>query len=68
MKQVTFNCLCQECLAGGMNLRAYGPDKRFWFTSDLLVVDGGKPQLTAAIRQLAELGLDLFPICGLAKS
>ena len=34
---------------------------------DLLVVDGGKPQLTAAINQLNELGLDI-PVCGLAKS
>ena len=29
--------------------------------------DGGKPQLTAAMTQLAELGLDI-PVCGLAKS
>ena len=34
---------------------------------DLLVVDGGKPQLTAAMTQLEELGLDI-PVCGLAKS
>lgn len=42
-------------------------DKRFGSRPDLLVVDGGKPQLTAAIQQLAELGLDI-PVCGLAKS
>lgn len=51
--------------------RRYSPermaDKRFGSRPDLLVVDGGKPQLTAAIRQLAELGLDI-PVCGLAKS
>lgn len=34
---------------------------------DLLVVDGGRPQLTAAMRQLEELGLDI-PVCGLAKA
>ena len=34
---------------------------------DLLVVDGGKPQLTAAMTQLEALGLDI-PVCGLAKS
>ncbi len=34
---------------------------------DLLVVDGGKPQLTAALKQLDALGLDI-PVCGLAKS
>ena len=31
------------------------------------MVDGGRPQLTAAIRQLEELGLDI-PVCGLAKA
>lgn len=34
---------------------------------DLLVVDGGKPQLTAAMEQLSALGLDIA-VCGLAKS
>ena len=52
--------------------RRYGPknmaDSRFAERApDLLVVDGGKPQLTAAMEQLAELGLDI-PVCGLAKS
>ena len=31
------------------------------------MVDGGKPQLTAALEQLASLGLDDIPVCGLAK-
>ena len=51
--------------------RRYAPermaDERFGSRPDLLVVDGGKPQLTAAIAQLGELGLDI-PVCGLAKS
>ena len=51
--------------------RRYAPermaDERFGSRPDLLVVDGGKPQLTAAMRQLDELGLDI-PVCGLAKS
>lgn len=51
--------------------RRYAPDRmadeRFGSRPDLLVVDGGKPQLTAAMRQLAELGLDI-PVCGLAKA
>lgn len=42
-------------------------DERFGSLPDLLVVDGGKPQLSAAMGQLAELGLDI-PVCGLAKS
>ncbi len=51
--------------------RRYGPktmaDRRFGSKPDLLVLDGGKPQLTAAIEQLSKLGLDI-PCCGLAKS
>lgn len=52
--------------------RRYGPknmaDAEFARAApDLLVVDGGKPQLTAAIEQLEALGLDI-PCCGLAKS
>ncbi len=51
--------------------RRYSPermaDERFGSRPDLLVVDGGKPQLTAAINQLNELGLNI-PVCGLAKS
>lgn len=51
--------------------RRYAPermaDERFGRRPDLLVVDGGKPQLTAAMAQLADLGLDI-PVCGLAKS
>lgn len=51
--------------------RRYAPermaDERFGSRPDLLIVDGGKPQLTAAISQLEELGLDI-PVAGLAKS
>ncbi len=51
--------------------RRYAPermaDSRFGSRPDLLVVDGGKPQLTAAVEQLAALGLDI-PCCGLAKA
>ena len=51
--------------------RRYAPermaDERFGSRPDLLVVDGGKPQLSAALTQLNALGLDI-PVCGLAKS
>ena len=51
--------------------RRYSPermaDERFGARPDLLVVDGGKPQLTAAMNQLEALGLGI-PVCGLAKS
>ncbi len=51
--------------------RRYSPermaDERFGKRPDLLVLDGGKPQLTAALNQLADLELDV-PVCGLAKA
>lgn len=51
--------------------RRYAPermaDERFGSRPDLLVVDGGRPQLTAAMAQLEALGLDI-PVCGLAKA
>ena len=51
--------------------RRYSPermaDERFGKRPDLLVLDGGKPQLTAALNQLADLEIDV-PVCGLAKA
>ena len=51
--------------------RRYAPermaDERFGSRPDLLILDGGKPQLNAARAQLGELGLDI-PMAGLAKS
>ena len=50
--------------------RRYAPermaDERFGSKPDLLILDGGKPQLSAALKQLSELGLDI-PVAGLAK-
>ena len=43
-------------------------DERFGSKPDLLIVDGGKPQLSAALKQLAELGLEDIPVAGLAKA
>jgi len=42
-------------------------DKRFGSRPDLVIVDGGKPQLNAARAVLADLGLDDIPLAGLAK-
>ena len=42
-------------------------DNRFGKRPDLVIVDGGKPQLTAAREVLAELGLSDIPLAGLAK-
>jgi excinuclease ABC subunit C len=40
---------------------------RFARRPDLLVVDGGKPQLTAALEALAEIGVTGVPVVALAK-
>lgn len=42
-------------------------DERFGKRPDLIILDGGKPQLSAAIKQLNELGAGDIPVCGLAK-
>lgn len=39
---------------------------RFAYPPQLVVVDGGAPQVAAASRALSELGVDV-PVCGLAK-
>lgn len=42
-------------------------DERFGQRPDLLILDGGKPQLTAALEIFEELGIDDIPVVGLAK-
>ncbi|MFF4340151.1 excinuclease ABC subunit UvrC [Kitasatospora sp. NPDC001540] len=44
-----------------------GRPKRFAYPPQLLVVDGGQPQVAAAVRALGELGIDDVAVCGLAK-
>ncbi|WP_409472774.1 excinuclease ABC subunit UvrC [Streptomyces sp. HC307] len=44
-----------------------GRPKRFAYPPQLVVVDGGKPQVMAAKRALDELGIDDIAVCGLAK-
>lgn len=41
--------------------------KRFAYPPNLVVVDGGPPQVAAAARALADLGIDDVALCGLAK-
>ena len=57
MSEVIARRYCKERLA----------DKRFGKRPDLIILDGGKPQLSAAIAQLEEMGAGDIPICGLAK-
>ena len=42
-------------------------DERFGSKPDLVILDGGKPQLTAAVEMFEELGRTDIALCGLAK-
>ncbi|AKZ55077.1 UvrABC system protein C [Streptomyces ambofaciens ATCC 23877] len=44
-----------------------GRPRRFAYPPQLIVVDGGRPQVAAAQRALDELGIDDIAVCGLAK-
>ncbi|MFD7504917.1 excinuclease ABC subunit UvrC [Streptomyces sp. NPDC059850] len=44
-----------------------GRPRRFAYPPQLVVVDGGQPQVAAAKRALDELGVDDVAVCGLAK-
>ncbi|MGY1809717.1 excinuclease ABC subunit UvrC [Blastococcus sp. SYSU D00669] len=44
-----------------------GRPRRFAYPPNLLVVDGGAPQVAAASRSLDELGIVDIAVCGLAK-
>ena len=44
-----------------------GRPRRFAYPPNLVVVDGGAPQVAAAQRALDELGVDDVALCGLAK-
>ena len=41
--------------------------RRFAYKPNLIVVDGGRPQVMAAARALADCGVDDVALCGLAK-
>ncbi|MFH9073853.1 excinuclease ABC subunit UvrC [Streptomyces alboflavus] len=44
-----------------------GRPKKFAYPPQLVVVDGGQPQVAAAQRALDDLGIDDIAVCGLAK-
>ena len=44
-----------------------GAKPKFAYPPQLIVVDGGAPQVAAAARALAELGINDIALCGLAK-
>jgi excinuclease ABC subunit C len=41
--------------------------RKFAYPPNLVVIDGGQPQVAAAARALDELGIDDVAVCGLAK-
>jgi excinuclease ABC subunit C len=43
------------------------PQRKFAYPPNLVVVDGGQPQVAAAAAALADLGIDDVSVCGLAK-
>src|SRR5207248_9898220 len=48
--------------------RASDDDASSWGRMpDLIIIDGGKGQLSAAVEALAEAGVDAIPVAGLAK-
>jgi excinuclease ABC subunit C len=53
--------------AGPVNDGDRGPLEPGWAVPDLVIVDGGKGQLSAAVTALRELGITDLPITGLAK-
>jgi len=56
-----------EGAAGGPIDPNTGKPRKFAYPPNLVVVDGGPPQVAAAQRALDELGLSEIAVCGLAK-
>ncbi|SDN74815.1 excinuclease ABC subunit UvrC [Actinacidiphila guanduensis] len=54
-------------VAGGPIDPETGRPRKFAYPPQLVVVDGGQPQVAAAQKALAELGIDDVAVCGLAK-
>ncbi|MGC5166168.1 excinuclease ABC subunit UvrC [Luteimicrobium sp. DT211] len=54
-------------VAGPAPLDEEGRPRRFAYPPNLVVVDGGPPQVAAAARALEELGVTDVALCGLAK-
>jgi excinuclease ABC subunit C len=54
-------------VAGGPIDPDTGRPRKFAYPPQLVVVDGGQPQVAAARRALDELGIDDVAVCGLAK-
>ncbi len=57
MREVMSRRYCAERMA----------DERFGSKPDLIILDGGAPQLSAVLDQFAEMGVEDIALCGLAK-
>ncbi|MEU6852823.1 excinuclease ABC subunit UvrC [Actinacidiphila alni] len=57
----------RDDLPGGPIDPDTGRPRKFAYPPQLVVVDGGRPQVAAAQKALAELGIDDVAVCGLAK-
>ncbi len=57
MREVMSRRYCAERVA----------DERFGSKPDLIILDGGAPQLSAVLDQFAEMGVEGIALCGLAK-
>ncbi|POH72377.1 excinuclease ABC subunit UvrC [Arthrobacter glacialis] len=56
-----------ELVAGGAEDTVEAPKSKFAYPPNLVVVDGGIPQVNAAARALADLGITDVAVIGLAK-
>ena len=54
-------------VSGEVSGEVSGRPARFAYPPNLVVVDGGPPQVAAAAKALADLGIDDVALCGLAK-
>jgi excinuclease ABC subunit C len=52
---------------GGLDEHELGKPRKFAYPPQLVVVDGGPPQVAAAARAMAALKVDDIGLCGLAK-
>ncbi|MCL2554224.1 MAG: excinuclease ABC subunit UvrC [Actinomycetia bacterium] len=57
----------EPAAAGGPIDPDTGRPRKFAYPPQLVVVDGGQPQVAAACKALEELGIDDVAVCGLAK-
>ena len=57
MQEVMSRRYCAERMA----------DERFGSKPDLIILDGGKPQLSAVMEMFDQMGVDDIALCGLAK-